>query len=441
MNISACLLRNGYDAFCAQRLRWFSCFAAFFLVLLAPWSAAWGHFLLNLNVRIFHVEHDDNHVSIYVRMPTPYLLAEKLGGSDDLGLPEPAPFTFNRMEANQLVHIIDQAQLAADPLGLGVLVERSMVFKVDGERLRGKPVSVTLSAVGREPGFATLDEARLALATSVTLDDEHYVGDTVLDVRVDFPVTAPVTSYTFASLLHPGLPGEQDTANLLIDYGGTEPQIFRSRGLLTNPIEVGASAAAGILTFVWEGIRHILEGLDHVLFVACLVIGAPALRDLLWRVTGFTVGHSVTLAFGFFGFVPSAAWFVPAVETGIAVSIIYAGVLALRREKTATGARHRVFVITVLIGLLHGLGFSFVLQEILKVDAPNIWQSLLAFNIGVEIGQLAIVLALWPMLRMLEGLNKSMGFSARAVIAASCCTIALWWTYERTGSIWNALTG
>ena len=109
----------------------------------------------------------------------------------------------------------------------------------------------------------------------------------------------------------------------------------------------------------------------------------------------------MTLAIGFFGYVPSGAWFVPSVETGIALSIIYAAALAVKRNGPETSANRSTFVVTVLIGLLHGLGFSFVLQEIIQVTSPNIWQSLLAFNVGVEIGQIAIVLAIWPLLRII----------------------------------------
>ena len=192
-------------------------------------------------------------------------------------------------------------------------------------------------------------------------------------------------------------------------------------------------------SFVWEGIRHILEGLDHVLFVICLVISATTLSALLWRVTGFTVGHSVTLTLGFFGFVPSAAWFVPAVEAGIALSIIYAALLALCPQFAGAGGNARVVVITAFIGLLHGLGFSFVLQKILQVDAPNIWQSLLAFNLGVEAGQIAIVLVVWPLLVIMRSLSQGTWRVARLTLAGGCAAMACVWTVERMGQVISVL--
>ena len=115
----------------------------------------------------------------------------------------------------------------------------------------------------------------------------------------------------------------------------------------------------------------------------------------------------MTLTLGYFGFVPKAEWFIPAVETGIALSIIYAAVVALvqlnnKSQLTGSGG----IVVTIAIGLLHGLGFSFVLREILGLQTANIWASLLSFNIGVEVGQLCIVLVLWPILFLLAKVNR-----------------------------------
>jgi len=193
------------------------------------------------------------------------------------------------------------------------------------------------------------------------------------------------------------------------------------------------------MTFIGEGIKHIIEGLDHVLFVICLVLGAMHLRPLLWRVTGFTIGHSITLSLGFLGFVPSADWFVPVVETGIALSIIYVAVIAVLPDFLPSFKSKKsewtVVGITGLIGLLHGLGFSFVLQNILQVTSPNIWQSLLAFNLGVEIGQLIIVLVTLLLFYLIGRVGIRVTRISRDLIAGSCAAISLWWVVERGSKI------
>jgi hydrogenase/urease accessory protein HupE len=204
---------------------------------------------------------------------------------------------------------------------------------------------------------------------------------------------------------------------------------------LHEPVVVTRSLLDAVVTFIKEGVIHILEGLDHVLFVICLVLGAMRLKPLLWRVTGFTIGHSITLTLGFYGFVPSAAWFVPAVETGIALSIIYVAVVAVAPGLQQKKGEWIVVGVTGLIGLLHGLGFSFVLQHILQVTSPNIWQSLVAFNIGVEAGQLLIVSGAWFAFYLIGLLGDRASKINRYLVASLCAFTALFWVIERGNNI------
>lgn len=404
------------------------------IVLFAAIIPASGHFLLNLNVRIFHVEHLDDGLRIRVRMPMPYLVAGLVGPVGEDGLPAPAPFTYNRIENGKPAHYADFDAMAADKLGLGLLAADGLQVSSSKTRLNPRVEAVRLYRIGTQPQFATLDEARAAFAgvsDNPNTGAPLYVGDAMVDTVLHFGAGEPVNSYELASTLDPGLPDQDKTANLILDYGAGGTKVFRARGLLAEPVVVSRSSLAAILTFIKEGIRHILEGLDHVLFVICLVIGAASLKILAWRVTGFTIGHSVTLSVGFFGFVPKGAWFVPAIETGIALSIIYAAFVAVRTDFENPRGERSMLLVTGAIGLLHGLGFSFVLKNILQVTSPDIWQSLLAFNVGVEIGQLAIVCAVWPLIWLVGRTRTSSARLLRTGIAAFCAVIAIYWTGER----------
>lgn len=421
------------------RLKNFAFGILFVSVFLSLALSASAHFLLNLNVRISHVEHSEDGLRIYMRTPMPYLVADKVGEQGGGALPDAAPFTTNAMSDGQLVHFVDLQAVMSDPIGLGQFAESGLHLLVDNRRLRGTVEAVRLHRVGNEPGFATLAEARQAMGTETPLMPPLYVGDTIVDLVLSYETVGPVQLYSIANVLDPGLPDQDQTANLILDYATDTPQIFRSRGLMSDPVEVRQEGYGGFRSFVWEGIRHILEGLDHVLFVVCLVIGAQTLRALLLRATGFTVGHSVTLSLGFFGFVPSGAWFVPAVETGIALSIIFAAAAAFMSFKDHARSEVTMVLLTTLIGLLHGLGFSFVLHKILQVTSPNIWQSLLAFNIGVELGQVAIILALWPTLIMFRRVNTSLWMSIRIGLAGGCAAIACFWTFQRITEVFSTL--
>jgi len=412
------------------------------LLLCAAAGPARAHFLLNLNVRILHVEHLADGLKVYLRTPMPYLVADRVGAARADGLPEPAPYTTNRMEEGKLVHYVDPEQLNRDPIGLGAFAAGGIRLLVDGKPLGATVERVHIHRVGTQPQFATLDEARAAFAETRPYPDDAkplYVGDAVVDIILRYAASAPVYDYAVSSTLDPGLPGQENTANLILDYAPGGTKVFRARGLLNEPVSISRSALSANATFVKEGVRHIIGGLDHVLFVLCLVLGAGRLKSLVWRATGFTIGHSVTLTLGFFGYVPSGDWFVPAVETGIALSIIYAAAVAVMPSANERRNEVQMFVITTIIGLLHGLGFSFVLHKILQVDSPDIWQSLLSFNIGIEIGQLSIILVAWPLFRFIERLNYRAWNFGRWGVAGGCAAIAAFWTGQRVLQVLGAL--
>lgn len=401
-------------------------------------TSAWAHFRLNLNVRIIHVEHVADGLNIYMRLPMPYLVANLLGESGEDGLPSPAPYTRNRLENGKLVHYVDVAQLKQSTDGLALLAGQSLNLSIDGTLVNLKAEQVNIYRNGSQPGFATLDDARKAFQDQPLFDEFEqavYVGDSTIDVLLRYTSQSAVYQYALSSNLNPGLPDQDETANLVLDYSSGGVQVFRARGLLHEPFVVTRSVLDAIVTFIKEGVVHILEGLDHVLFVICLVLGATRLKPLIFRVTGFTIGHSVTLSIGFFGFVPSAPWFVPAVETGIALSIIYVAVVAVVPGCQQKKNEWTVVAVTGLIGLLHGLGFSFVLQNILQVTSPNIWQSLLAFNLGVEVGQVLIVICAWLALYLIAHMNAKAVIINRYLVASFCTLIALYWVIERGGNV------
>ncbi|MEQ9561187.1 MAG: HupE/UreJ family protein, partial [Woeseiaceae bacterium] len=150
------------------------------------------------------------------------------------------------------------------------------------------------------------------------------------------------------------------------------------------------------LRFVVLGFEHILDGADHLLFILCLIIPLRRIRPLVIIVTAFTVAHSVTLLASAFGFVPTALWFVPLVETLIAASIVY---LAL--ENIIAGNLRRRWIVAFGFGLVHGFGFSFALSETMQFAGSHLLTSLIAFNIGIELGQVLVVLVAVPAMAVL----------------------------------------
>ena len=127
------------------------------------------------------------------------------------------------------------------------------------------------------------------------------------------------------------------------------------------------------------------------------------LRPLIIIVTAFTVAHSISLIAAAFGFVPDALWFPPLIETLIAVTILYMALENIVYAATGKlgGDISRRWIIAFAFGLVHGFGFSFALRESLQFAGDHLVTSLLAFNLGVEIGQIAVLIVLIPALDLL----------------------------------------
>jgi hypothetical protein len=147
------------------------------------------------------------------------------------------------------------------------------------------------------------------------------------------------------------------------------------------------------LSFVVLGFKHIMDGIDHLLFVFCLVIPFRRIRPLIAIVTAFTVAHSITLIASAAGFAPSALWFPPLIEVLIALSIVY---MAL--ENIVGAKLERRWMVAFGFGLVHGFGFSFALRESLQFAGSHLAASLVAFNIGVELGQIFVLALAVPIL-------------------------------------------
>jgi hypothetical protein len=134
-------------------------FLFIFLSFLFATSAS-AHFKLNLNVRIFHVEHLSDGLNVYMRLPMPYLVAHLLGEIDENGLPSPAPYTNNRLEDGKLVHYVDVNQLKNSTDGLALLAMRGLDLSVEGESINAKIESFRIYKNGTQLDFATLDDAK-----------------------------------------------------------------------------------------------------------------------------------------------------------------------------------------------------------------------------------------------------------------------------------------
>jgi hypothetical protein len=374
-----------------------------------------------------------------------------------------------------------QAFLEQDGQRLRLLVRAPVASTVNEIEWPAKGPLLDLVALqddpsqGSRPATSTLEEAARWIAGRVDLfeEDRQLGSPRIAGVRVSLPSDTSFDSYEHAvahvsaSPLAPDvqLATSQALVDVMLDYPIASSQSrvsistrFEAAGVRSVTVlrfrTAGTSAGralplerafqfhgnSGLVRldprwfqaasrFVVDGFFHILGGVDHLLFLLCLVIPFRRLGALIVIVTSFTVAHSVTLIASAYDMAPSALWFPPLVETLIAASIVY---MAL--ENIVAPALTRRWVVTFVFGLVHGFGFSFALRDSLQLAGSHVLTSLLSFNIGVELGQLLVLVLAVPALDALfrYGVPERIG---TIVVSAFVAHTGWHWMTERGGRL------
>jgi len=249
-------------------------------------------------------------------------------------------------------------------------------------------------SVESDRSFVSYDQA-LAHVNGPRLPENInlYWDQAMLDVLLDYPIESDRSEFS----IHPGYErlGLRTITVLRFMPPAGVVRAFEFNG---DPglVRLDPRWYQAALRFVDLGFWHILDGTDHLLFLFCLVIPFRRLRPLITIVTSFTIAHSITLIASALHLGPDALWFPPLIETLIATSILY---MALENIVGSNAGRR--WAIAFGFGLVHGFGFSFALQQTLQFAGAHLLTSLLSFNIGVEIGQVLVLLALVPALELL----------------------------------------
>jgi hypothetical protein len=243
--------------------------------------------------------------------------------------------------------------------------------------------------------FMSYDEA-IAHFRGPALDSGTNVAwnQTLLDVWYDYPIRDQRSRFSIHSALARLGVRVVTVLRFVTPIGAVRALEFTGDpGLL----RLDPSWHQAAVRFIQLGFFHILDGMDHLLFLLCLIIPLRSLRALIPVVTSFTVAHSITLIASAYGVAPDVLWFPPLIETLIAISIVY---MALENIVGVNAIRRR-WVISFAFGLVHGFGFSFALRQGLQFAGSHLLASLLSFNIGVELGQLLVLLLLVPVLELI----------------------------------------
>jgi HupE / UreJ protein len=288
------------------------------------------------------------------------------------------------------------------------------------------------------PSDRSFQEYDTALAhitgPSLTDDNELPWEQVFLDAWMEYPIASDESRFAINPGLRPLAQRVTIVMRLLTPDGRDRAfELHDDPGIVRLDPRWHQAAAR----FVRSGFGHILEGIDHLLFLLCLVIPVRRIRMLVMVVTSFTVAHSITLIASAYNVAPGGLWFPPLVETLIAASIVY---MALENIVGANVVRR--WLITFAFGLVHGFGFSFALRDSLQFAGSHLLTALLSFNLGVELGQLLVLAAVVPALNVMFRfiVAERMG---TIILSAIVAHTAWHWLTERGGQLlqfpWPAL--
>jgi len=311
----------------------------------------------------------------------------------------------------------------------------------------GAPQVVSVRAsLPSDKSFASYDEA-LAHVTGPPLPDttEYFWSQGLLDVLFEYPIRSDRSLFSIRPRLA-RLGIRTLTVLRFLPPGGAVRgfEFYGDPGL----VRLDPRWHQAAFQFVKLGFFHILDGVDHLLFLTCLVIPFRRLKSLVAVVTSFTVAHSITLIASAYNLAPDALWFPPLIETLIATSIVYMAleniVFASKGTPSASGetplaglagfALKRRWLVTFGFGLVHGFGFSFALRQTLQFAGSHLLTSLLSFNLGVELGQLLVLVLMIPALDLLFRyvVQERMG----TIILSALVGHTSWhWMTERWGTL------
>jgi HupE / UreJ protein len=249
------------------------------------------------------------------------------------------------------------------------------------------------------------------------------------DAHFVYPISSPKSVFKIQSLVGADLGSLTKLTVRYMPLGEASRAMIIPGG--SGPVPLNPAWYHAASGFVLLGIEHILSGIDHLLFLFCLVIPFRRLRGLISVITAFTVAHSVTLFASAFHLAPKGAWFPPFVETAIAASIVF---MALENIVGAN-LRHR-WLIAGLFGLVHGFGFSYALGQSLQFAGSHLLVSLFSFNVGIEIGQLCVLAVMLPALALFRRLvPERMGV---IILSAIVAHTGWHWMMERWQVLWQA---
>ena len=321
-------------------------------------------------------------------------------------------------------------------------ISNGIVFLEGGERLTRYDMANARISLSSDRSFDSYERA-LARVRGAKLPDttQVYYNQGFLDLELHFAIRDENSPFSMRVLFGRGLANRTATyINFIRPDGGV--RAFRIHDD-TPLVHLDPKMHQAAWVFLMAGFYRFLDGLDHLLFVIVLALPFRRARDLVQPFVAFAIGHSISLTFAAFGLAQLDTWFAPTVGALVAFSLVYVSIEngvgrvfpSDQEEKPSRphfrSLQHR-WVIALIFGLFHGLGFAIALQETLQFAGSHPIAALAAYNVGLELGTLIILAIVLPAANLIF----SSAFAERAgiIVASVLVGHAGWhWMTERLG--------
>ena len=378
-------------------------FSAFIFFVISTDRGVLSHEIPNDVVVRTIIKPDEDKINLLIRVP--------LEAMRDMNFPITGPGYLELEKMPELT--MDAAEI-----WLGNFID---VYE-EKNKIKDWQIEKTRISLPSDRSFGQYNTAYNSMLSPPLNDTLIHYQQALLDVLITYPIESASSRFS-ADINFGGLGINTTTVMTFVSIDDVS-RLYQFKGS-PGLVELDPSWLNAFSRFVSSGVEHIFIGIDHLLFILCLILPCRRIRSLIIVITAFTVAHSITLIASALGTVPSGLWFPPFVETFIAFSILY---MAL--ENILNSEHERRWPLVFAFGLLHGFGFSFALSETMQFAGSHLITSLLAFNLGVELGQILIVCLIVPIINLIFQWSKKERIIT-VIVSVLVAHTAWHWMFDR----------
>jgi hydrogenase/urease accessory protein HupE len=397
-------------------------FISLFIISLS----AFAHFgeAITRNMIIEPTNNKDSIV-VHIRSPAPLILLPP----NWAGIDKQQRIPFTKIEKTELgiLYYLDEVDIREHISRFKEIIMKEFYLKTtNGKRLEYNVGKIKIHNFHDRPAFNNLDNAYISMSGEMFPNNPLELFDAVIDFSVTFSGADFSEDIFLVSTAGEKFKATDWLVNVITYPKSMNIEVKTIPGTLNEGVLLNHSSSS-FIDFFTMGIEHIFTGMDHMLFIVLMTLSCSTMMLFFKNVTGFTLGHMITLTLGATISTLEGTWFIPMIELAIAMTILYMAAINLVKRSDISH-----WFVSFFIGLIHGFGFSFLMNKVFVQNQGVDLHSLLGFNLGIEAGQVLLYGGLMLIFTLIEWLEFKWLKQWRKGVAVISIIISLVWIYQRT---------